>query len=228
MKVFRPIINIGSTWAMMIAGMPFSILCAVVYFLLYYFPTRFMFEPSRSGYVFFMILVAEIYSVTLGQAVASITPSIAVAALLNPFLLIIFGLFCGVTITAQSMPKFWSSWMYQLDPFTRLISGLIVTEMHDLPVECSDLEFYTFNPPNGQTCGAYAQSFINTAGGYLKDSNASSNCEYCTYSTGDQFYAGLGLSFDTRWRDLGIFIAFIGFNIILTIIASRFLRFAKR
>lgn len=27
--------------------------------------------------------------------------------------------------------------MYQLDPFTRLISGLIVTELHDLEVRCS-------------------------------------------------------------------------------------------
>lgn len=137
--------------------MPFSILCAVVYFLLYYYPTGFNVTSSRAGYAFFMILIAEVYAVTLGQAVGSITPSITVAALLNPFLLVVFGLFCGVTITglsrfrefinhllnfasAQAMPKFWSSWMYQLDPFTRLISGLIVTEMHELTVECSQLQ----------------------------------------------------------------------------------------
>jgi ATP-binding cassette, subfamily G (WHITE), member 2, SNQ2 len=54
--------------------------------------------PSRAGYAFAMVLITEIYSVTLGQAVAALSPSIIVAALFNPFLLVIFSLFCGVTI----------------------------------------------------------------------------------------------------------------------------------
>lgn len=57
----QPIFAIGQ----LAAEMPYSILCAVVYFLLYYFPTGFQFASSRAGYAFFMILVAEIYSVTL-------------------------------------------------------------------------------------------------------------------------------------------------------------------
>jgi ABC-type multidrug transport system permease subunit len=57
----QPIFAIGQ----LAAEMPYSILCAVVYFFLYYFPTGFQFASSRAGYAFFMILVAEIYSVTL-------------------------------------------------------------------------------------------------------------------------------------------------------------------
>lgn len=29
----------------------------------------------------------------------------------NPFLLVIFSLFCGVTIPVTNMPHFWSSWV---------------------------------------------------------------------------------------------------------------------
>jgi ATP-binding cassette, subfamily G (WHITE), member 2, SNQ2 len=54
-----------------------------------------------------MLVVTEFYSVTLGQAVAALSPSIFVASLTNPFLLILFSLFCGVTIPQPNMPFFW-------------------------------------------------------------------------------------------------------------------------
>jgi len=214
--------------AQLAAEMPYSVLCALVYYLLYYFPTKFNFSASRAGYVFLMIMAAEIYSVTLGQTVAAITPTIPVAALFNPFLLVLFGLFCGVTITQPNMPKFWRSWMYQLDPFTRLISGLIVTEMHDLKITCDPSEFYVFNPPSGQTCGEYASAFVTKAGGYINNLNATVQCQYCQFASGDEFYKPINISFGNRWRDLGIFVGFIMFNIFVTICASKLFRFAKR
>lgn len=77
----------------LIAEMPNSILCAVAFFLLLYYPVGFQHESGRAGYAFAMILVVEIFSVTLGQAVAALSPSIQVAALFNPFLLIIFSMY---------------------------------------------------------------------------------------------------------------------------------------
>jgi ATP-binding cassette subfamily G (WHITE) protein 2 (SNQ2) len=161
-----------------------------------------------------------------------------------------FSLFCGVTIVPAQLPKFWRSWMYQvslvpltspnkmvvltyydsaqLDPFTRLISGLITTALHDLYIYCEESEFYRFNAPDGQTCEAYAGPFVSRNGGYLDNPNATGECLYCQYRVGDDFYTPLGLSFDDRWRDLGIFIAFIGFNVIVTLVASRYLRYSKR
>ncbi len=78
--------------------------------------------PSRAGYQFFMVLITELFSVTLGQTVAAVTPSPFISALLNPFIIITFALFCGVTIPKAQIPKFWRAWLYQLDPFTRLVS----------------------------------------------------------------------------------------------------------
>ncbi|KAK3381681.1 ABC-2 type transporter-domain-containing protein [Podospora didyma] len=214
--------------SMVVAEMPYSILCAVGFFLPIYYMPGLQTESSRAGYQFFMVLITELFSVTMGQALASLTPSLFISSQFDPFIMITFALFCGVTIPYPQMPGFWKAWLYQLDPFTRLISGMAVTALHDLPVVCQPRELNAFSAPQGQTCGEYMQLFFDNGGaGYLVD-NTTSACEYCAYKVGDQFYQPLGLSFDNRWRDLGIFIAFIGSNLIILLMATRFLNFNKR
>ena len=200
--------------SLVVAEMPYSILCAVGFFLPLYYMPNFNKSSSRAGYQFLMVLVTELFSVTLGQMVAALTPSPFISALINPFIIITFALFCGVAIPKPQIPKFWRAWLYQLDPFTRLISGMVVTELHDLPVTCRTSELQRFSAPAGQTCGDYMSNFFSNGGpGYIVN-NATSACEYCAYKVGDQFYNALEISFDNRWRDMGIFIAFIGSNLI--------------
>lgn len=202
-----------------LAEMPYSILCAVGFFLPIYYIPGFQHASDRAGYQFFMILITEVFSVTLGQMVAAITPSPFISALVNPFIIIVFALFCGVTIPKPQIPKFWRAWLYQLDPFTRLIGGMVVTELHDRPVECKTIELNRFTAPSGQNCGDYMADFFNRGGnGYLV-SNSTNSCEYCAYSVGDQFFLPLGFEFENRWRDLGILIAFIGSNLIILFLA---------
>jgi ATP-binding cassette, subfamily G (WHITE), member 2, SNQ2 len=175
-----------------------------------------------------MILVVELFSVTLGQAIAALTPSTLISALLNPFIIIVFALFCGVTIPKPQIPKFWRMWLYELVPFTRLVGGMVSTELHDRVVECRPSEFNVFTAPEGQSCGEYMASFFETGGpGYLRD-NVTSVCEYCAYKVGDEFYEPFGFSFDHRWRDLGILAGFVGTNLIILFAASRFLNFNRR
>ncbi|KAF2685329.1 ABC transporter CDR4 [Lentithecium fluviatile CBS 122367] len=214
--------------SMVVAEMPYSILCAVFFFIpLYYIPGL---NPSsdRAGYQFFIVLITEIFSVSLGQAVAALTPSPFISSLCNPFIIIIFALFCGVTIPKPQIPGFWRAWLYQLDPFTRLIGGMIVTELHELPVQCKPEEFNSFQAPQGQDCGTYMSDFFSSgAPGYLLN-NATDMCQYCAYKVGDEFYQPLGYDFSHRWRDLGIFAAFIGSNLIILFLAARFLNFNRR
>jgi ABC-type multidrug transport system permease subunit len=105
-----------------------------------------------------------------------------ISALLNPFLIITFALFCGVTIPYSQIPAFWRSWLFQLDPFTRLVAGMVVTELHDRPVVCAPSELNNFTAPAGQTCGEYMNEFFTTGNGngYIID-NATSACSYCAY-----------------------------------------------
>lgn len=58
--------------AQLVSEMPNSLLCSVGFFLLLTYPAGFYTESSRAGYQFLIILVTEIFSVTLGQAVAAL------------------------------------------------------------------------------------------------------------------------------------------------------------
>lgn len=204
--------------------------CATAYFVLWYFIAGFNSSSDRAGYAFLMIWLVEMFAVTLGQAIAALSPSIFFASQVNSPLSVMLNLFCGVTVPQAQMPKFWRDWMYQLDPYTRIISGLLVNELHEMPVTCKDAEFSVFQPPNGQTCGQWTQSFISSRGGYLENSNSTSDCRYCQFSKGDEFFASLNLSFSNRWRDLGILALFVIFNFCVMVIAAKTLtlRYAKR
>ncbi|KZT54856.1 hypothetical protein CALCODRAFT_437933 [Calocera cornea HHB12733] len=205
--------------------LPYSFVCAVGYFLLMYYPMHFV---GNAGYVFAMVLFTELFGVTLGQAIAALTPAVRIAALFNPFLILVLATFCGVTIPYPTLGHFWRSWLYQLDPFTRLVSSLISNELHNLPVVCREQEFYIFQPPSGQNCLEWAGDFINEVGGYLANGNATSNCQYCQYKLGQEFYTPLNIDYSTRERDLWIVFCFFIANFITTVVASRYLRYAKR
>jgi ABC-type multidrug transport system permease subunit len=107
-----------------------------------------------------------------------------------------------------------------------LISGLVSSVLYQVEVVCQSTEFNRFSefdtypnnpniahalaPPNGQTCGAYASAFATAVGGYINNPSAiaPATCEFCQYRVGQSFYTPLAISFDTRWRDLGIFVSF--------------------
>ena len=173
---------------MVCAEIPYSLLCTLGFFIPIYYLPGFNNASSRAGYQFFMVLITEMFSVTMGQMVAAITPSSFISSLINPFIVITFALFCGVTIPKPQIPKFWRVWLYQIDPFTRLVSGMVTTELHGQSVVCKPHELNSFPAPNGTDCGEYMRSFFAAGGsGYLVN-NASDVCSYCAYKIGDQFY----------------------------------------
>ncbi|CAK7563130.1 MAG: ATP-binding cassette transporter snq2 [Sporothrix epigloea] len=214
---------------MLVAELPYAILCAAAFFLPLYYLPGLQKEAARAGLQFLFVLVTELLSITLGQVLSALTPSTFISSQFDPFIIITFALFCGVTISSANMPAFWRSWLYQLDPFTRLISGMVVTALHDVPVVCKETELNIFQPPTNVTCEAYMAPFFERGGhGYIVNNDSMADCGYCAYAIGDQFYEPLRLSFDNRWRDLGIYISFIASNIIIIFLASRFLNFNKR
>ncbi|KLU92926.1 hypothetical protein MAPG_11875 [Magnaporthiopsis poae ATCC 64411] len=214
--------------AQLISELPYSILCAVCFFLPLYYMPGFQVESSRAGYQFLLVLVTEIFAVTMGQGLSALTPSTFISSQFDPFINITFALFCGVTIPSTQMPEGYR-WLFQLDPFTRLIGGAVTTALHELPVVCKPWELNSFVPPNGTSCGDYSAPYFGAGGrGYIVDKTSTTRCDYCAYGVGDDFYDRLGFSFDNRWRDLGIFLAFVGSNIIIMFLATRFLNFNKR
>ncbi|KAI8981169.1 ABC-2 type transporter-domain-containing protein [Trametes punicea] len=214
----------------LIGEIPYSLLCAIVYWVLMVYPMGFGDGSAGVAGTFFQLLViifVELFGVSLGQFIGAISPSMQVAPLFNPFIILVLGTFCGVTIPYPTLPSYWR-WLYQLSPYTRLMSAIVSTELHGLTITCHPDEFIIFNPPSGQTCNQWAQEFVDGFGGYIANPNDTSACQYCQYSVGDQFFLPLNIRYDNRWRDAWILFAFTVFNFIVTIIASRFLRYAKR
>lgn len=204
----------------LIGEIPYSILCAIVYWALSTWPMGFGKGAAGTngvGFQLLVIIIVELFGVTLGQLIASISPSIQIAVLFNPFLGLVLTTFAGVTIPYPSMAKFWRSWLYELTPYTRLLAAMLSTELHGLEITCKSDEFAVFNPPSGQTCQQWAGEFVDAFGGYLNNPNATDSCQYCQYKVGDEFFTPLNISYDKRWRDAWIVFAYFVFNMIATI-----------
>lgn len=90
---------------------------------------------------------------------------------------------------------------------------MLATGLANNKIVCSSIELVTFNPPSGQTCGQYMETYIATAGGYLTNNASTANCEFCTAADTNVYLTQLSSQYSTRWRNFGIMWAFIIFNI---------------
>ena len=106
--------------------------------------------------------------------------------------------------------------MYWINPATWWINGVLAATLGNVPVICQSGEATIFNPPSGQTCGAYARAFIQDVGtGYITNPGASSDCGYCQYASGEEYLATLSISPSQKWRDFGVFLVFVCSNWVL-------------
>ncbi|KAJ7596495.1 ABC-2 type transporter-domain-containing protein [Mycena floridula] len=218
--------------AQLFGELGYNVLAAIVFWVLLFFPMHFGQGAAGLDGVGFQLLViifTMLFGVTLGQLVAALSPSVQVAVLFNPIIGLTLGTFCGVTLPYPTMISFWRDWLYQISPYTRALAAMISTELTGLVIRCKPDEFAIFDPPStGQTCMDWAGDFVNATTGYLDNPDATSGCRYCVYSKGDEFFLPLNMRFENRWRDCFIMFSFFIFNVIATVIASRFLRYAKR
>lgn len=151
-----------------------------------------------------MPLVYEFLYTSIGQAIAAYAPNEYGAAIMNP-VLIGAGLvsFCGVVVPYSSMQPFWRYWLYYLDPFNYLVGGLLGTVIWDVQVTCSAVEFTSFEPPAGQTCGQYMADFLQSSAGYVDNLDATFGCRYCPFATGAEYAKTFNLSEEYYgWRDV--------------------------
>jgi len=200
------------TTGQVVAEIPPAIIGAVVYWAIWYWPTGLPYESSVSGYVFLMVMLFFLFQASWGQWICAFAPSFTVISNVLPFFFVMFSLFNGVVRPYASLPVFWKYWMYYVNPSTYWIGGVLAATLHGLPVECTEEETAKFDAPPGQTCSQYAGAFAEQAGGYLLNPQATSNCEYCQYSSGDQYLASLNIDASEKWRDFGIFLVFVFTN----------------
>ncbi|KAL1901802.1 hypothetical protein Sste5346_001505 [Sporothrix stenoceras] len=192
--------------AQVVSEIPYLIICATVYFACWYFTAGFPVKASVSGHMYLQMIFYEFLYTSIGQAIAAYAPNVYFAAISNP-LLIGAGLitFCGVVVPYAQMQPFWRYWLYYLDPFNYLVGGLFGTVIYPVQVQCAESEYTVFNPPAGQTCGTYMADFLGSNAGYVANTTATENCQYCAYSTGGDYAKTFNLNEEYyAWRDTGI------------------------
>ncbi|KAJ1654029.1 ATP-binding cassette transporter snq2, partial [Dispira simplex] len=190
---------------MVLAELPYVILSSSCFFGIFYFSVGLSGIGNRIAYFYIMYNALTIFAMLFGQAVASWTPNDVVASMVNPIPASFMALFSGVTIPYAEMPTFWRRWMYWVDPYHYVIEGILVNDLFQQPVVCTQREFFAFEPPNGHDCMEYTQEFLEKFRGYLQNPTATSNCLYCPYKHGQDYYeVFLDWSFAHRYRNFCI------------------------
>ncbi|RAL01405.1 putative ABC transporter [Aspergillus ibericus CBS 121593] len=191
--------------------LPYSVVAGSIYFNCWYWGVWFPRDSFRSGFIWMFLMLFELFYVGLGQFIAAFSPNPLFASLLVPTFFTFVLSFCGVVVPYSGLNTFWRSWMYWLTPFHYLLEGFLGVVVHDVPLRCVSREESEFRPPSGMTCQEYAGSYASQVGGYVQDAG-NGLCAFCQYSVGDNFAASFNVFYSHKWRNYGIFWAYVIFN----------------
>ena len=98
-----------------------------------------------------------------------------------------------------------------------MVAGLVATGLHGRQIQCTPEEVSVLDPPSGQTCDEYLSSYLTEAPGKLLNPDSVTGCEYCPIRSADQALATSLVFWSDRWRNFGIVLVYIGFNIMATL-----------
>ncbi|GES61013.1 ABC multidrug transporter [Aspergillus terreus] len=170
---------------------------------------------SRSMLAFLVVWEGFLYSTSVSYLFIAGLDSDQSAGGLSTLCSIMGFMFCGILASPDTLPRFWI-FMYRVSPFTYIVNSFLTTALANAPMYCSPSEMLSFAAPQNQTCAQYMASYMETAGGYLVNPDTkgggTENCQFCAMDSTNQFLKNVNLSFENRWRDLGIVWAYIVFN----------------
>ncbi|KAL2818268.1 ABC-2 type transporter-domain-containing protein [Aspergillus granulosus] len=204
--------------ANVLVEVPWQILAGIVSWACYYFPVYGANQaPHRQGLMLIFVIQFYIFTSTFASLIISALPDAETGGTIATLMFMLTLVFNGVMQPPNALPGFWI-FMYRVSPLTYLIAGLTATGLHARGIECSTEEMNVFNPPSGQTCGEYMASYLQFAPGTLINPSATQGCEYCSLNNADQYLASSNIYYSERWRNWGIGWAYIGFNILGTVL----------
>ena len=213
------------------AEVPWQILTGTVAYLCWMYPVGYYhnMEPThavseRSGLLWLLSVTFYIWITTFGHLCMAPFDGAELGGTLVSFFYTLAINFCGIL---RYPTGFWV-WLYRVSPLTYLAQSFMATALGNTNVQCAANEFVKFPAPNGELCGDYMSSFINSTGGYLSNPNAvNSTCLYCTTSSTNVFLKSIHSDFDLRWQNWGIAFCYIFINIFLTILLYWLVRVPK-
>ncbi|EGW31336.1 drug resistance protein 1 [Spathaspora passalidarum NRRL Y-27907] len=215
------------SWFAFFAGqlsseIPYQIVVGTLSFFCWYYPSGLYknAQPTgqseaRGAMMWLLIVSFYCYTTTMAHLCISFIEKQENGANLAHLLFQMCLMFCGVLAGPDQMPGFWI-FMYRANPFTYITQAILAVGLANTNVVCAPQEYVSINPPANYTCDQFMGPYISKAGGYvLTDENG--QCQFCQMDSTNEFLATVGSYFHQRWRNYGIFVAFIGINVILSI-----------
>ncbi|KAJ8097450.1 ABC-2 type transporter-domain-containing protein [Lipomyces tetrasporus] len=207
---------------------PYAVLGAVTFFpIFWYMPGMYMKAPI-AGFGFWVVLLLQIWHNHLAIWLGAFVPSLVTAGIINPFFFVLTEITVGIMIPYTALNGFYKFFIYWVNPLSWIIRALVTTAVHDVPVICDEAELATFTPPSNMTCDEFAGYWVeNHSVGMLLNPDATSNCQFCQYTVGDDYLNQIGFSYGTRWRDIGVFLGFVVFNVVFAYFLYYVMRVVK-
>ncbi|KAI0028777.1 AtrD, ABC-transporter [Vararia minispora EC-137] len=207
--------------ANILVELPWNTIAGLFLFVCWYYPIGLFRNAEfthavteRGGLMFLFVLQFLLFTSTFTHMIiAGLGDAITGGNIAN-LLFSLSLIFCGVLATPSgpsAFPHFWI-FMYRVSPFTYLVEGMLSVAIANAPATCSATELSIFDPPAGQTCGQYMQTYMSTAGGLLSNPNATSACSFCPVTNTNTFLSQIFSYYGHRWRDFGILWVYIIFN----------------
>ncbi|CCF55557.1 hypothetical protein KAFR_0A01180 [Kazachstania africana CBS 2517] len=190
-----------------------TILCQLLCWILYYWPAGYSGRAPQAGFFFFFyVLIFPLYFVTYGLWILYFSPDVPSASMINSNVFAAMLLFCGILQPKEKMPGVLKA-IYDTSPFTYVVQSLVAPLVHKKKVVCNKNDFFVLDPPSGQTCFQYMESYIDQHAGYLSNPTATSDCEYCPYSYQSDVVTQFNVKWSYRWRNFGFMWIYICFNL---------------
>lgn len=197
---------------LIVAELPYLVICAVQFFLCFYYTVGFSGDSNKAGAVLFVMLMYEFVYTGIGQFIAAYAPNAVAASLVNPLVIFTLVGFCGVLVPYSQMTEFWKYWLYYMNPFNYLMGALLVFTTYDVVIRCKESEFAVFEPLANQTCREYLGDYMQQLGSgtNLTNPDATTGCRVCQYKGGSDYLRTLNLpEYYYGWRDAAIVVIFV-------------------
>jgi len=218
----------------LLVELPWNCLMAVFIYCSWYYPIALFRNAElqdqvteRGALVFLFLLMFMVLAGSFSTFMVSGFNAASNGGTLADLMFSLCMMFCGVLVPANSLPRFWI-FMNRVSPFTYLVGGVLSSAVGNSKVVCADNEFVSFRPTNGSSCGEYLDAYINSAGGYLVDSNATAECLFCPISETNKYLETISVYYADRWRNFGILWSYVILNTIGALVIYYWARVPKK
>jgi ABC-type multidrug transport system ATPase subunit len=98
---------IAFTTGLIVSEIPYLCMCAVLYYVCWYYTVGFPNDSNKAGATFFVMLMYEFVYTSIGQFIAAYAPNAVFASLANPLIIGTLVSFCGVLVPYAQIQPFW-------------------------------------------------------------------------------------------------------------------------